>query len=90
MDDADRGVPLTGRQRDFLASYPDEVTVYVLDVDSNGAVHIYANGELSEAHREMWVPPEGFLGQPQVELHDAETAIDGLPTLGRETDADTV
>ena len=69
---------LSGRQRDFLASYPDEVTVYVVDENEEGAVLIRANGELSPSHRQLWVPPEGFLDQPTVTLSDPEWTLDGM------------
>jgi len=75
------GVPLTGRQRDFLASYPDEVTVWVADGDGeDGSVNVYANGELDPAHRHITVPAEGFLAQPGVQLVDPETELDRIPT----------
>lgn len=71
------GLTLTGRQRDFLASFPNEVNVDIIEAE-NGAIHIYANGDLSAPEREMWVPPEGFLMQPIVQLKDPESELDGL------------
>jgi hypothetical protein len=76
------GIPLTPRQRDFLATYPDEVMVWVVEHRENdGAIRLYANSEYTDAHREMWVPPEGFLAQPTVRLAEVTDDLDDLPEV---------
>ena len=70
---------LSGKQRDFLASYPNEVEVKILAQNDEGDVQVYANGDLHESNRELWVPREGFLTQPTVELHDWEVDLNQLP-----------
>lgn len=75
------GIRLTGKQRDFLASYPDDVVVQVIENDDEEQVRIYADDSgLDESHREMWVPVQGFIGQPHIELHDPEALLDRIPT----------
>lgn len=67
------GVYLSGKQRDYLASYPPETVVVLVQQDmDNGAVRICANGELYEEGRWITVPWEGFLTQPDVQLSDPE------------------
>jgi hypothetical protein len=83
---AGRGIPLTARQRDFLATYPDEVTVYVQEYHPTKGVKIYANSEYSDAHRQLWIPPEGFLGQPTVQLGEVTDDLDVLPETSHPTD----
>jgi hypothetical protein len=68
------GISLHARQRDFLASYPDEVVVDVHGSDETGAVHIWANGHLGFATQELWIPKEGFPGQPRVRLVEDDDA----------------
>lgn len=80
-DDAPEGIPLTGPQRDFLASYAHENIVVITDVDDEGAVHVWADTDVPPDYRDLWIPREGFIGQPHVELHDPEVLIDGLPEV---------
>ena len=53
--------------------------VQLVEQDEAGAVRVYANSDLEESTRELWVPREGFLSQPTVELHDWEVDLDQLP-----------
>lgn len=81
-----RGIPLTGRQRDYLCTYPDEVTVYVQEHHPRHGVKVYANSQYSDEHRELWIPPEGFLGQPHITVHDVEDSLDHLPETNHPTE----
>jgi hypothetical protein len=79
-------VKLTGRQRDFLASYPDELTVEIDTADSEGDPLeegeirvVYDGDEIWSDFSELVVPAEGFLDQPHVTLSDWEEALDKIP-----------
>ena len=66
------GLSLTARQRDFLASFPDEVVVDILE-SVDGVLHIYTDDAgAGFMHQEFWVPKEGFPDQPIVVLTDRE------------------
>lgn len=71
-------VRLTGRQRDFLASYPDEVDVEVTMTDGGALVLVMDEDALAMGCAEVLVPPEGFIDQPTVHLEDWEGGLDRL------------
>lgn len=75
------GILLSARQRDYLASYSDEVVVELLGQDNDtGAVEMYGNGNLpDEEDRRIVLPWEGFLTQPQVSLDDGDEVPDAPP-----------
>jgi len=67
------GVPLTPRQRDFLASYSDDVLVSVISMSMSGWVWVdVLEGDVGDDRTHVAVPPEGFPDQPKVRLHDAD------------------
>jgi hypothetical protein len=82
---AGRGIPLTARQRDYLATYPDEVMVYVQEHHPQKGVKIYANSEYSDAHRQLWIPTDGFMGQPLVTLNEDTHDLDSMPEVPHPT-----
>ena len=61
------------RQRDFLASYDDDTVVEVVEA-VDGVLHIvtYSDVVFLSGVSDVWVPVEGFPGQPRVRLMDAE------------------
>jgi hypothetical protein len=79
------GIVLTNRQRDFLASYPDNVEVEIVEQDEEGRIRVEAGEELEAQHQDFWVPREGFLTQPLVDLRDPYESIpDFMPGVEEE------
>lgn len=74
------GPLLSDRQRDFLASYPDECIVVIEEQDAEtGTLCVWADKEMGNIEQRFELPWEGFISQPGVTLDDPEAELDSLP-----------
>lgn len=71
---------LTGRQRDFLASYPNDIEVFVRQEGDDLVVQAGDDEGLHLDYQTLVLPPEGFIDQPHIECHDWEESLHQIPT----------
>jgi len=79
MQDAGR-IWLSGRQRDWLATFDSDTVIELLDQEEDGEL-VVAPGNDADAEVQR-IPWHGALDQPVVRLEDVDQEIDELPETG--------